>query len=77
MRPETVCEAIKALAFAGVLTWVNRIVRERVRERDLFGQWGTRWGVLRTSNAYAFRDPNPAFARGFFGKSAKSDRTLN
>ena len=36
---DTVCEAIKALAFAGVLTWVNRIVRERVRERDLFGQW--------------------------------------
>ena len=59
---DTVCEAIKALAFAGVLTWVNRIVRERVRERDLFGQWVTRWRVLRTSNAYAFRDPNPATA---------------
>ena len=47
---------------AGVLTWVNRIVRERVRERDLFGQWVSRWRVLRTSNAYAFRDPNPATA---------------
>ena len=35
---DTVCEAIKALAFAGVLTWVNRISRERVRERDLFGR---------------------------------------
>src|SRR3954453_1982821 len=59
---DTVCEAVKALAFAGVLTWVNRIVRERVRERDLFGQWATRWRVLRTSNAYAFRDPKPAMA---------------
>ena len=54
---DTVYEAIKALELAGVLTWVNRIVRERVRERDLFGQWATRWRVLRTSNAYAFRDP--------------------
>ena len=59
---DTVCEAIKALAFAGVLTWVNRIVRERVRELDLFGRWSSRWRVLRTSNAYTFRDPNPATA---------------
>jgi hypothetical protein len=57
---DTVYEAIKALERAGILTWVNRIVRERVRELDLFGHWGTRWRVLRTSNAYAFRDPNPA-----------------
>jgi hypothetical protein len=59
---DTVYEAIRALELAGVLTWVNRIVRERVRERDLFGQWSTRWRVLRTSNAYAFRDPHPAAA---------------
>jgi hypothetical protein len=57
---DTVYEAIRALELAGVLTWVNRIVRERVRERDLFGQWVTRWRVLRTSNAYAFRDPKLA-----------------
>jgi hypothetical protein len=47
------------LEFAGVLTWVNRIMRERVRERDLFGQWAYRWRVVRTSNAYLFRDPLP------------------
>src|SRR3954462_9666484 len=62
---DTVCEAIKALAFAGVLTWVNRIVRERVRDRDLFGQWATRWRVLRTSNAYALRDPKETVPGGF------------
>lgn len=56
---DTVCEAIKALEFAGIMTWVNRIVRERVRERDLFGQWAYRWRVVRTSNAYVFRDPLP------------------
>jgi hypothetical protein len=48
----TVCEAIKALELAGILSWVNRIVRVRIRERDLFGQWATTWRVLRTSNAY-------------------------
>jgi len=74
---DTVCEAIKALAFAGVLTWVNRIVRERVRERDLFGQWGTRWRVLRTSNAYVFRDPNPAIAGRLASKSENPAGTVN
>ena len=74
---DTVCEAIKALAFAGVLTWVNRIVRERVRERDLFGQWVTRWRVLRTSNAYAFRDPNPATASRLASKSESPPGTVN
>jgi hypothetical protein len=53
----TVCEAIKALELAGILSWVNRIVRVRIRERDLFGQCATTWRVLRTSNAYVFRDP--------------------
>jgi hypothetical protein len=28
-----------------------------VRERDLFGQWASHWRVIRTSNAYVFRDP--------------------
>jgi hypothetical protein len=74
---DTVCEAIKALAFAGVLTWVNRIVRERVRERDLFGQWVSRWRVLRTSNAYAFRDPNPATASRPASKSESPPGTRN
>jgi hypothetical protein len=74
---DTVCEAIKALAFAGVLTWVNRIVREQVRERDLFGKWATRWRVLRTSNAYAFRDPNPATASRLASTSESPPGTVN
>ena len=52
----TVAEALKALEWAGVLTWQNRITRILVRERDLFGQWASRWQVIRTSNAYVFRD---------------------
>jgi hypothetical protein len=56
---DTVYEAIRALEAADVLTWVNRIVREQVRERDLFGKWATHWRIVRTSNAYLFRDPLP------------------
>jgi hypothetical protein len=52
----TVAEAIKALEFAGVLTWQNRITRIRERCTDLFGREGWRWRVIRTSNAYVFRD---------------------
>ena len=52
-----VAEAIKALEFAGVLTWQNRIVRIRERCRDLFGRNGWRWRVIRTSNAYVLIDP--------------------
>ena len=53
----TVAEAIKALEWAGVLTWQNRITRIHERCRDLFGHDGWRWRVIRTSNAYVFRDP--------------------
>ena len=53
----TVAEALKALEWAGVLTWQNRITRAVVRQRDLFGRWSQRWTVIRTSNAYVFRDP--------------------
>jgi hypothetical protein len=53
----TVAEALKALEWAGVLTWAHRITRIQVRERDLFGKWASRWRVIRTSNAYVFRDP--------------------
>ena len=60
----TVAEALKALEWAGVLTWQNRITRIHVRERDLFGYWASRWRVIRTSNAYVFRDPQPR-PRGF------------
>jgi Helix-turn-helix domain len=54
---DTVYEALKALELAGVLTWHHRIARIQVRERDLFGRWASRWRVIRTSNAYVFRDP--------------------
>jgi hypothetical protein len=53
----TVAEAIKALEWAGVLTWQNRIVRVRERCCDLWGKAGWQWRVVRTSNAYVFRDP--------------------
>ena len=58
----TVAEALKALEWAGVLTWQNRITRALVRQRDLFGRWSHRWTVIRTSNAYVFRDPQPRLA---------------
>ena len=74
---DTVYEAIRALELAGVLTWVNRIFRERVRERDLFGRWSSRWRVLRTSNAYAFRDPKATISRGFSSKSENPPGTVN
>jgi hypothetical protein len=53
----TVAEALKVLEWAGVLTWQHRIVRIREACTDLFGRRGWRWRVIRTSNAYAFRDP--------------------
>ena len=54
----TVARAIAALEAGGVLTWENRLVRQRVAvpglERPML--------ILvprRTSNAYSFRDPQP------------------
>jgi Helix-turn-helix domain len=73
----TVAEAIKALEWAGVLTWQNRITRILVRERDLFGKWASRWQVIRTSNAYVFSDPKPQFAGGFPCKSENPTETLD
>jgi biotin operon repressor len=72
----TVAEAIKALEWAGVLTWQNRITRILVREHDLFGQWASRWQVIRTSNAYVFRDPKPGLPCGFSCKSENPTGTL-
>ena len=78
---DTVYEAIKALEAADVLTWVNRLVREQVKERDLFGNLVTRWRTIRTSNAYLFRDPLPcAQGRPDQGGASKSENpsgTLN
>jgi hypothetical protein len=65
----TVAEAIKALEWAGVLTWQNRIIRVREKCQDLFGRVGWRWRVIRTSNAYAFRDPQAVNSRCVPSKS--------
>jgi hypothetical protein len=66
----TVYEAIHALERAGILTWVNRIVRIREWGPDLFGRAQNRWRVIRTSNAYAFVDPQP---RARSSDSSKSE----
>ena len=56
---DTVYEAIKALELANILTWVNRLIRVQFRELDLFGKLALRSRLIRTSNAYTFRDPMP------------------
>jgi hypothetical protein len=73
----TVGEALKVLELARVLTWQHRIARIRVRERDLFGQWANRWRVIRTSNAYVFRDPQPLLAGVPASKSGNRIGTRN
>ncbi len=72
---DTVYEAIKALERAGILTWVNRIVRIREAGRDLFGHATGRWRVLRTSNAYSFVDPGAAtYPQANRPKPSKSEK---
>jgi hypothetical protein len=79
----TVAEALRVLEWAGILTWQHRIARVRERCRDLWGREGWRWRVVRTSNAYVFRDPSAAVAahvaetRGFPSKSENRGGTLN
>jgi hypothetical protein len=73
----TIAEALKALEFAGVLTWQHRITRVRERCRDLFGHEGWRWRVIRTSNAYAFRDPKPRLSGVPASKSENRPGTTN
>jgi Helix-turn-helix domain len=65
----TVAEALKVLEWAGVLSWQRRITRIRERSRDLFGRISWRWRVIRTSNAYVFRDPKGADCRRLSSKS--------
>ena len=65
----TIWEAIKALESAGILSWVNRITRIRERDTDLFGRSIWVWRVVRTSNAYTFRDPKAPQRRGIASKS--------
>jgi hypothetical protein len=47
-HPDTVAKAVAALEAAGVLTWINRLARVQQQGR---------FRVIRTSNAYTFRDP--------------------
>ena len=65
----TVAEALRVLEWAGVLTWQHRIARIREACTDLFGRTTWRWRVIRTSNAYAFRDPQAVNSRGVPSKS--------
>lgn len=65
----TVYEAIRALEACGILNWVNRIKRVREREIDLFGRAVWVWRVVRTSNAYTFRDPKAALPQRETSKS--------
>ena len=67
---------MKVLEWAGVLTWQHRITRVRERCRDLFGRDGWRWRVIRTSNAYVFRDPMAGAGR-FSSKSENPTGTRN
>ena len=73
----TVAEAIKALELVGVLTWQHRLVRIREQCQDLFGRFGWRWRVIRTSNAYAFRDPLAAAATAIPSESGNRTGTPN
>ena len=69
----TVARAIAALEAGGVLSWENRLVRQRVAVPGLIGPLL----VLvprRTSNAYSFRDPQPQ-ARADLPKSQNSTGT--
>jgi hypothetical protein len=73
----TVAEAIKALEDAGALTWVQRVKRVREAAPDLFDGQGWRWRVIRTSNAYNFRDPKAAGGASVASKSEKPTETAN
>ena len=69
----TVAEAIKALEDAGILSWVNRIKRVAEASRDLFGHRIRKTRVIRTSNGYAFIDPQPSKRLASLGNCSKSD----
>jgi hypothetical protein len=71
----TAAEAIRALEDAGILSWVQRIKRVREACRDLLGDNGWRWRVLRTSNSYAFTYPSPAADPSNSSKSEKPTGT--
>lgn len=71
----TVSMAIKALEDAGLLSWVNRIVRVKDSALDLFGHWVPRWRVLRTSNGYQLFDPLAVRGHNSAGIRAHSSKS--
>jgi hypothetical protein len=73
----TVAEALKVLEWAGVLTWQHRITRVREHCTDLFGRTTWRWRVIRTSNAYTFRDPQQQLVGVPAAKSENWNGTQN
>lgn len=73
----TVYEAIRALEAADILTWVNRFDKIPTQCRDILGGLVTRWQVIRTSNAYCFRDPLPCATEYDPYKSENPPGTLN
>ena len=73
----TVAEALRVLEWAGVLSWQHRIIRVREHCTDLFGRLTWRWRVIRTSNAYAFRDPRAVNSRDVPSKSENQAGTQN
>ena len=73
----TVAEALRVLEWAGVLSWQHRIARIREACTDLFGRNAWRWRVIRTSNAYAFRDPQAVNSRDVPSKSENQAGTQN
>jgi hypothetical protein len=73
----TVAEAIKALEFAGVLTWQNRLVRVREQCHDLFGNRGWRWRLERRSNAYVLLDPQQRVLHPSATESVQRTETSN
>ena len=73
----TVAEALRVLEWAGVLSWQHRITRIREACTDLFGRNAWRWRVIRTSNAYVFRDPQAVNSRDVPSKSENRAGTQN
>ena len=78
---DSVYEAIRALEAAGLLSWVNCFKKVREAGRDLFGRACVAWKVIRTSNAYTFRDPLPCHQSretvANYSKSENPTGTLN
>ena len=72
---DTVYEAIRALEAAEILTWVNRLIRVQFRELDLFGKLALRSRLIRTSNAYIFRDPLPCAQGGGESRGGQASAT--